>query len=74
MNKQRRKKGAKHRRTWAPRLKHQTRQDTHVHVDPLHASELRSIARHAGTSMNFVLDEILCEYFKGHSPRYGEEE
>lgn len=62
------------KRTYAPRLlKGHTRQRCPAQIDPLHRSEVRTLARMTGTTESFVVDEILTKYFKMHSPRYGEE-
>ncbi len=66
------------RRTWAPRIVGDKRVPKSVGIDPLHYNELAQIAKGAGrsgapASISYVVDEILMDFFKMHSPRYGEE-
>jgi hypothetical protein len=73
-----RRKSRKITRTWAPRIIGARRVAKSVGIDPLHYDELELLAKMAGhrgsaASISYVVDEILMDFFKAHSPRYGEE-
>jgi hypothetical protein len=58
---------------YAPRIKDNPRRRSPASMDPLHRNEVRILARMGNTTESKVLDEILSEYFKMHSPYYGAE-
>lgn len=58
---------------YAPRIARTPRKRSPAMIDPLHRKEVQILARQAGTSESFILDEILKDFFQLHSPYYGEE-
>jgi hypothetical protein len=74
----RQRQSRKIKKTYAPRIIGDRRVPKSVGIDPLHYHELAMIARGAGrtgspASISYVVDEILMDFFKMHSPRYGDE-
>ena len=66
-----------YRKTYAPRIIGDRRVPKSVGIDPLHYEELALIAKAAGrrgtpASISYVVDEILMDYFRMLSPRYGD--
>lgn len=51
----------------APRLKKIVRHERGVNIDPEHYRRMRIVARDERTTVMFVLDSILTEWFQIHS-------